>query len=84
MMKVGKNIYKWPIKDYVLWYDYDEVVSLIPAPKPVTKRHVLIEPMLWSMIVDVVDRSQEIDGQMNNEQVVPYCQQHWANITGGD
>ena len=58
MMKVGKNIYKWPIKDYVLWYDYDEVVSLIPAPKPVTKRHVPIEPRLWSMIVDVVDRSQ--------------------------
>ena len=58
MMKVGGNGYKWPIKDDVLWYDYDEVVSLIPAPKPVTKRHVQIEPTLWSMIVDVVDRSQ--------------------------
>ena len=58
MMKVGKNRYKWPIKDDVLWYDYDEVVSLIPAPKPVTKRQVQIEPTLWSMIVDVVDRSQ--------------------------
>ena len=46
MMKVGGNRYKWPIKDDVLWYDYDEVVSLIPAPKPVTKRHVHIEPTL--------------------------------------
>ena len=58
MMKVGKNRYKWPIKDDVLWYDYDEVVSLIPALKPVPKRHVQIEPTLWSMIVGVVDRSQ--------------------------
>ena len=58
MMKVGENRYKWPIKDDILWYDYDEVVSLIPAPKPVTKRHIPIEPTLWSMIVDVVDRSQ--------------------------
>ena len=33
MMKVKKNRYKWTIKDDVLWYDYDEVVSLIPAPK---------------------------------------------------
>ena len=52
MARVGSNRFKWPAKDDILEYDYDDMISLIPEPKQVTARHVQVDPLLWSLISD--------------------------------
>ena len=52
MARVDSNRFKWPAKDDILEYDYDDVISLIPEPKQVTARHVQVDPLLWSLISD--------------------------------
>jgi len=45
MSCVGNNQFFWPrIRDEI-WYD--SIVSIIPEPQNVTKRHVQVEPQLW-------------------------------------
>ena len=50
MHNIGPNRYFWPRMDDILWYDLLHVVSLIPEPQYVTKRHVAIERRLWEKI----------------------------------
>lgn len=51
MTRIGPNRFFWctPVLD-ILWYPHDDVVCLIPQPKPVTSssRHFLVEPTTWA------------------------------------
>lgn len=53
MHKVGENQFFWPapLTD-VLYYPYEDVLRLIPEPKPVTKigRHFQVDPIVWKSI----------------------------------
>ncbi|KAK2829641.1 hypothetical protein Q7C36_017631 [Tachysurus vachellii] len=42
MHRVGSNRFFWPAREDVLWYVFDDVLELIPPPKPVTTRHMEI------------------------------------------
>lgn len=48
--KVGANRYFWSLIDDVLWYKYSQVVTLIPEPTHVTKRHLQFRPDIWAEI----------------------------------
>ncbi|CAK6957330.1 hypothetical protein KUCAC02_023592, partial [Scomber scombrus] len=43
----GPNEFYWPIHDDVIWYLYDDVLRFIPAPLPITGRHVVIQSDIW-------------------------------------
>lgn len=47
MHSAGRNKFFWPNRDDVLWYLYDDVVRFIPAPQPVTARHMEIQRDIW-------------------------------------
>ncbi len=47
MHRVGHNRYYWPMREYALWYPFEDVLRLIPAPQHVTARHVEIKRDVW-------------------------------------
>ncbi|XP_072116810.1 uncharacterized protein [Mobula birostris] len=44
----GVNRFFWPLRDDVLWYLFEDIVRMIPPPKPVTLRHFEIDKDIWS------------------------------------
>ncbi|KAF4114133.1 hypothetical protein G5714_004356 [Onychostoma macrolepis] len=48
MHRVGPNRFFWPARDDILWYLFEDVLEIIPPPKPVTKRHVEISKEVWA------------------------------------
>lgn len=50
MSKVGRaeNRFFWSLRDDVLWYLFEDVLRIIPPPKPVNSRHVEINQDIWS------------------------------------
>ncbi|KAL7381234.1 hypothetical protein ABVT39_002539 [Epinephelus coioides] len=50
MHRVGPNRYFWPSREDVLWYLFDDVLELIPPPKPVTSRHMEIQREVWARL----------------------------------
>ena len=47
MNSVGVNCFYWPAnRDYVCWYNVDDVLFLIPEPENAGSRHVQIRPNL--------------------------------------
>jgi len=51
MHRVGQNRYFWPAREDSIWYMFDDIIRLIPAPVRVTARHVEIQKDIWSEIV---------------------------------
>ena len=51
MHRIGENRFFWPspLKD-IIWYEYNQVISLIPEPEPVTARHHQVDPVIWKEI----------------------------------
>ena len=47
MHSVGANRFYWPMKDDVIWYTHENVVGLVPEPKPVTTRHMKLMDSVW-------------------------------------
>ena len=43
MHRVGQNRYFWPAREDIIWYMFDDILRLIPAPVRVTARHVEID-----------------------------------------
>ncbi|XP_058888822.1 uncharacterized protein LOC117972307 [Acipenser ruthenus] len=50
MHRVGSNRFFWPNREDILWYLHDDVISVIPPPRPVTARHVEISKEIWSKL----------------------------------
>lgn len=50
MSKIGRaeNRFFWSLRDDVLWYLFEDVLRIIPPPKPVNSRHVEIDQDIWS------------------------------------
>uniref|UniRef100_A0A0E9QLU3 Uncharacterized protein n=1 Tax=Anguilla anguilla TaxID=7936 RepID=A0A0E9QLU3_ANGAN len=46
MSREGDNRFFWPMRDYVVWYMRDNVIGLVPEPKPVTSRHMMLTNMV--------------------------------------
>lgn len=46
-------IWFWPMKDDVLWYERESIITLFrreEEPKPVTKRHHKINDDVWALV----------------------------------
>lgn len=54
MHSVGDNRFFWPRTDDVLWYSVENVVTLIPPPKQLT-RHYEIDRIVWNEIKDYLN-----------------------------
>ncbi|KAI4798075.1 hypothetical protein KUCAC02_023592 [Chaenocephalus aceratus] len=52
MHRVGPSRFFWPVGEDVLWYVFDDVLELIPPPKPVTSRHMDMEKEVWARLSD--------------------------------
>lgn len=51
MHRVGRIRFFWPMMDDVLWYPQENLLTVLNnPPRPVTKRHVGIEPAVWELI----------------------------------
>ncbi|XP_069109737.1 uncharacterized protein [Argopecten irradians] len=50
MHRIGVNRFFWPLIEDVLWYENSDVITMIPQPLPVTKRHVQVSPDIWKEI----------------------------------
>ncbi|KAI4829928.1 hypothetical protein KUCAC02_001588 [Chaenocephalus aceratus] len=46
------QLFFWPVGEDVLWYLFDDVLELIPPPKPVASRHMDIEKEVWARLSD--------------------------------
>lgn len=51
LQKVGQNRFVWPAREDKIWYSSEHLLCDIPEPTPVTKRHLEIEPKVWSNIL---------------------------------
>ncbi len=47
MHRIGPNRFFWPLRDYVLWYPYKDLLTLIPAPQQVIE----IDKEMWSKLI---------------------------------
>lgn len=52
MSHAGKNRFFWRIRDDSIWYMFDVIIRLIPAPQNVTTRHMEIRKDIWSELVE--------------------------------
>ncbi|XP_028254033.1 uncharacterized protein LOC114441699 isoform X2 [Parambassis ranga] len=50
MQKIGVNRFFWPAREDIMWYLFEDIVSLIPPTKPVTGRHMEIEKEVWAKL----------------------------------
>ena len=49
--RVGRNRFFWPMMNDVLWYPKANfTTNLNNPPRPVTKRHIEIEPDVWELV----------------------------------
>lgn len=56
MHRVGRNRFFWPHRDdNDIWYEYTDVITLIPQPEHVTDRHYQVEPSIWEEVVKNLD-----------------------------
>lgn len=53
--KIGVNHFFWPAWDDVLWYLYDDIVSIITPCKPVTSRHMEVDKEIWAKLQNVFE-----------------------------
>lgn len=51
MHRVSPNQFFWPLRDDILWYPYEDLLTLIPAPQQVTSRHIEIDKEIWSKLI---------------------------------
>lgn len=49
MKKVGDH-WKWPSIDDDIWYDFNEIISLIAPPKAINKRGLYLVPEMGSIV----------------------------------
>ncbi|XP_033725080.1 uncharacterized protein LOC117343313 [Pecten maximus] len=48
MHRVGRNRFFWPSLEDTLWYAKKDIITLlVDPPKPVTSRHVQVDPTIW-------------------------------------
>lgn len=50
MQKIGVNRFFWPAREDILWYLFEDIVCIIPPPRPVTGRHMEIEREVWAKL----------------------------------
>ena len=50
MQKIGVNRFFWPAREDILWYQFEDIVCIIPPPRPVTGRHMEIEKEVWAKL----------------------------------
>ena len=55
MCIIGVNRFFWPLKDDILWYRHEYFLGLVPEPKPVTKRHMMLDMSVWNEISSMMD-----------------------------
>ena len=55
MCIIGVNRFFWPLKDDILWYRHEHFLGLVPEPKPVTKRHMMLDMSVWNEISSMMD-----------------------------
>ena len=55
MNKVGNNRFFWPAAADCIWYNYDDVLSIIPPPIKVSSRIHMIDPQFWNEIAQLLD-----------------------------
>lgn len=55
MSQIGKNRWYWPMNDDIIWYQPEDVVRLVPEPQPVTKRHIMLDPLVWEEVLTELD-----------------------------
>ena len=51
MHRVGKNNFFWPLRDDILWYPFEDMLTIIPPPEKVNSRHVAIATEIWDTLV---------------------------------
>lgn len=54
MAKIGSNRFFWPARDDILWSVFDDIVAIIPPPKPVTSRHMEVDKDIWAKLLEEV------------------------------
>ena len=52
MQVVGQNRFRWPLKDNIVEYELQEIISSVPEPLSVTTRHRRINPLVWMELED--------------------------------
>jgi hypothetical protein len=52
---IGNNRFFWGLVEDCIWYKLEDVLSLIPEPKNVTKRHKQIDPDIWKSLEKFMD-----------------------------
>lgn len=50
MAKVGRNRYFWPMIDDIIWYDWKDVLGIVPPLRKVTQRHMEFTPEAWMAV----------------------------------
>lgn len=55
MSRVGQNRFFWPMKEDVIWYRPENVLGLVPGPQSVTKRHVMLDALVWQDICSALE-----------------------------
>ncbi|KAK9977123.1 hypothetical protein ABG768_018944 [Culter alburnus] len=55
MSRIGKNRWYWPMNDDIIWYQPEDVLRLVPEPQPVTKRHMMLDPLVWEEVLTEFD-----------------------------
>lgn len=50
MQKIGFNRFFWPAHEAILWYLFEDIVCIIPPPRPVTGRHMEIDREIWAKL----------------------------------
>lgn len=43
------------MNDDIIWYQPEDVVRLVPEPQPVTKRHIMLDPLVWEEVLTELD-----------------------------
>ena len=59
MHRIGRNRFFWPTMDDIIWYNLDKIVTIIPEPRPVTKRHLQVDTSLWKVICHQMDADDD-------------------------
>lgn len=50
MQRIGVNRFFWPAHEDILWYLFEDIVCIIPPPRPVTGRHMEIKKEVWDKL----------------------------------
>lgn len=60
MSIIGVNRFFWPLKEDILWYRHEDFLGLVPEPKPVTKRHMMLDVSVWNKVSSMMDERMEV------------------------